>query len=405
GANQKLDPGETADIKVHFVNEGHASAKELEAVLSVSSELITINSQDLYFEQINAGEVLTGIVNITVSEEIPEGYTPFQFEISYFPGFLQSQTFEMLVGRFPCCIVDLGEDRVSGTVLDSIMENLGVPARHYNTFPASLEDYMSVFLCLGGTFSFYPLSAGQGEYLKNYLENGGNLYIEGSNTWNEYPQTVVHPMFYVNPVEFTWHEIITISGIQGTFTEGYQWDYIDPKPYYCYYLDPLEEASTILETGPDNHSLAVINQQENYRTIASEIEFGYLSNSIEIGSQDTLLKRYLEFFGHIFNHPSGISQNGITEDNIKVNVYPNPFRNNIFIKLSLLSDAEINIIIYDISGKKIHTLTNGLNLFRGEYNFNWDGIDHSGKIAPPGIYLIGIHCKNAFYSRKILKSE
>lgn len=62
--------------------------------------------------------------------------------------------------------------------------------------------------------------------------------------------------------------------------------------------------------------------------------------------------------------------------------YPNPFNSQTIIKFSISKNTNMNISVYDVTGRKISTLLSG-NQTKGEYKINWD----AGNFAS-GIYYI-----------------
>ena len=63
-------------------------------------------------------------------------------------------------------------------------------------------------------------------------------------------------------------------------------------------------------------------------------------------------------------------------------VYPNPSTDTFQISLQLSEPADISLAVYDISGRCVGVLSNGL-LSAGDYNFNWDATG-----LPSGCYLV-----------------
>lgn len=55
----------------------------------------------------------------------------------------------------------------------------------------------------------------------------------------------------------------------------------------------------------------------------------------------------------------------------KVQVYPNPASDLARIDVQLASASAVNISVFDLSGKLVHTITNGNLLSAGDHQFNW----------------------------------
>ncbi|MDD3558988.1 MAG: FG-GAP-like repeat-containing protein [Melioribacteraceae bacterium] len=72
---------------------------------------------------------------------------------------------------------------------------------------------------------------------------------------------------------------------------------------------------------------------------------------------------------------------------INLNAYPNPFNSFINIFLNVSKEDYYSVSIFDILGQEIAILHRGI-LKQGTHNFNWDGINSSGKIVSSGIYYL-----------------
>ncbi|HEY9187445.1 MAG TPA: FlgD immunoglobulin-like domain containing protein [Ignavibacteria bacterium] len=83
--------------------------------------------------------------------------------------------------------------------------------------------------------------------------------------------------------------------------------------------------------------------------------------------------------------------------------YPNPFNpsTNIPIRIPVLS--KISLKIYDILGKEITTIYNGL-LEKGYYVFEWNGKDKNGNLVTTGLYFVKLNSpdNNINFIRKII---
>lgn len=78
---------------------------------------------------------------------------------------------------------------------------------------------------------------------------------------------------------------------------------------------------------------------------------------------------------------------------------PNPFRGSTIIRFLLKNEMHISLMIYDINGKKIKTLTEGLKQ-AGEYQFEFN----AGNL-PTGVYWFGLQAGERVITRKMIVSE
>ncbi|HEY9186698.1 MAG TPA: T9SS type A sorting domain-containing protein [Ignavibacteria bacterium] len=79
--------------------------------------------------------------------------------------------------------------------------------------------------------------------------------------------------------------------------------------------------------------------------------------------------------------------------------YPNPFNPQTNIEISLPSREFLKMVIYDILGREIIVLADGL-YYPGNYSFIWNGKDNSGNILSSGIYFCYVTYGN---QKKIIK--
>lgn len=66
-------------------------------------------------------------------------------------------------------------------------------------------------------------------------------------------------------------------------------------------------------------------------------------------------------------------------------VYPNPFRSNAEIRLSLPTSGEASFVIFDASGRKVRTLLDGTA--PAAPVLRWDGRDDAGRSVGSGVYF------------------
>lgn len=95
-----------------------------------------------------------------------------------------------------------------------------------------------------------------------------------------------------------------------------------------------------------------------------------------------------------------ISNNMIINDyNLKN--YPNPFNSETQIKYDLPDQATVTINIYDILGRNIFALVNGLQS-AGNHSIGWDGKDDYGNNVPGGLYFLIFQSGNIKTSLKFV---
>lgn len=81
--------------------------------------------------------------------------------------------------------------------------------------------------------------------------------------------------------------------------------------------------------------------------------------------------------------------------------YPNPFNPSTTIEFVMEEAGPVNLSIYDISGKVVRTLANGV-LAPGRKTLKWDATDNSGNIVAPGVYFYSLRTSDFSETKKMM---
>ncbi len=90
------------------------------------------------------------------------------------------------------------------------------------------------------------------------------------------------------------------------------------------------------------------------------------------------------------------SNNFILKDN-----YPNPFNPLTTISYELLNEGVVKIIIYDLVGTKIKTLTSEFQT-AGSKNVNWNATNNQGQLVSAGVYLYSVEAGKFRQTKKMV---
>ncbi|MBN1338770.1 MAG: PKD domain-containing protein, partial [Bacteroidales bacterium] len=304
--NGKLDPGETANITVTVQNTGSSEAFNGVGELFINDTYVTVNTSQANFGDIAAGGTATGTFSVTAAPNTPAGHmADFSFEIQADMGITASGTFSVVVGQIPVLVLDLDDNFSSGPTMKSKIEDLGVGVEYVTSFPADLNLYSSVFVCLGIYSNNHVLTSAEGQILVNYLNSGGCLYMEGGDTWYYDTQTPVHAMFNINATGDGTSDMGTVNGQTGTFTEGMSFTYTGENSYMDH-IDPISPAFKILQNQAPAYGTGIAYDQGSYKTIGTSHEFAGLADGSSPSTKLELMEQYLIFFGVI---PDGVVAN------------------------------------------------------------------------------------------------
>ncbi len=78
----------------------------------------------------------------------------------------------------------------------------------------------------------------------------------------------------------------------------------------------------------------------------------------------------------------------ITQVFTDLNIFPNPFRNQIEISYTIAKPSKVSLNIYDRTGRLIRTLTDNSMIQAGSYSVDWNGKDNNGRKVGHGIYFV-----------------
>lgn len=296
--NSKIDAGETVDMTISIENNGSAEAFNVRGVLLTSDPYITVNTSSplLYGDMLAASNAQQSF-SVSADLNTPPGHqADFSLYVYADSGYVCNTSFSVIVGQIPILIIDLDVNNNSAPAMQTAIQSLGLTYDYYTSFPADLNLYSSVFLCLGIYWDNYVLDNSEGQLLTDYLNNGGCLYMEGGDTWFYDQQTPVHSMFSINPGADGSADLGMLIGDTATFTDGMVFNYSGDNSYIDH-IDAMSPAFSIFHNQNPFYGSGVAFDQGSYKTIAASHEFGGLDDAAFPSTKEELMAQYLEFFG------------------------------------------------------------------------------------------------------------
>ncbi len=333
-----------------------------------------------------------------------------------------SQTFVQMPGT-DYLIIDIDPTRLSGPLINNIMQNLGYGGV-YSTDISDLSDstmtpFSAVWLMLGMYPNNYQLDSSQTLAIRTYLMNGGSMYLEGGDCWGQdLSRWILDSIFGIDPANTQdgFDDLTYFMGLSGGvsgLTEADTFAYygensrvdrlsILPDPPFGGQITP------ILYNYMENYYTGVSYENSIYTTIASSHEIGGVSpvglakvgkRSGNSGSQvlsdppvDSLVLWFMEFLA--YPPPYGVEENTSVPKLFFLNQNtPNPFRSQTVISFGLPKAARVSLVIYDAVGRKVRTLIRR-DLDAGYYNIPWNGTDDSGASLASGTYILRLMVEN-----------
>lgn len=82
-------------------------------------------------------------------------------------------------------------------------------------------------------------------------------------------------------------------------------------------------------------------------------------------------------------------------------VAPNPFNPETVISFSLRDRADVEIGVFDLSGKKVAVLVDE-QMGTGLHSVRWNGRDAAGRMCASGVYLVQMRAGSSVFTRRAM---
>jgi outer membrane protein assembly factor BamB len=89
---------------------------------------------------------------------------------------------------------------------------------------------------------------------------------------------------------------------------------------------------------------------------------------------------------------------------VSVSIWPNPFKQSVNLQLRMDRSDFVDIKIYDLSGKKVKTISSRY-FEAGIHTLSWDGIDDGSRKVPPGLYILKLSSGQNILTKRIMLLE
>ncbi len=281
-ANLEMDLNDTVtfDLTDYFYYQGNPVAADL-SVESSDPTIVeaTLDGTDLTLTSFDNG----GNVQIDILGSY-NGYDA----ISSFNVYVVDPSDSYIV------ILDL-DPTATGSTLKTSIENFYTAGEvnltsDINAFPLT-SSADAVFVLLGIYSSNYVLSATEAGPLASYLDGGGNVYMEGGDTWYYDTPTSVHPYFNINGVSDGSSDLSNVNGHD--FLDGMSWSYTGENSWIDH-LAPIAPAVTIFSNPAPSYDCGVAYDSGTYKTVGTSFEITGLGGT---NSLDDAVSGIMDFFG------------------------------------------------------------------------------------------------------------
>lgn len=286
----------------------------------------------------------------------------------------------------------------------------------------NLNDYEMVDWILGeegsATSSF---TSDEQLIVENYLENGGNLFVSGSeigydlfdqgdtqdqNFYHDYlkaeyvSDAANHPYGFYSDGSNVFDGLGAINFDDGTHST-YNVDYPDG-------IKPAGGAQIALKYSGvdyDTYGGAGILFTGTFGTSNVTSSLVYISLGFEtiypISVRTTVMNRIIDYF----QISTSVTENSLPEVPrifALKNAYPNPFNSDVTITYSIPDNSHSRLVlhVYDLLGREVASLFDGYRT-AGEYAVRWNGKATIGSLVSSGVYLVAGQFDNQHQTLRI----
>ncbi len=292
----------------------------------------------------------------------------------------------------------------------------------------NLADYDAVIWFLGDeSTNDQTFSSAEQSLVKSYLENGGFLFVNGSEIgWDlegSNSATVAETQFLHDYLKVGYDgddsQSLTATGIENSIFDGLNSFSYGARPYeedWPDYFTPTGGGIAALKYG--NGLVAGVQYQGVFgkgttpgKVVTMGFPFETISSS---GSRNLLMQKVLNFF---FDTPTSISDaaGSAPKAFTLAQNYPNPFsaknaqrafgqHPGTTVRFGLPERAAVTFVIHDILGREVRRWAPN-DYSAGFHQINWDGRNEAGAKAASGAYFLVMKSqgKNAALQTRTIK--
>lgn len=208
-------------------------------------------------------------------------------------------------------VIDFSSGNDTGLKIQQALAANGYPSLSISSVSTvDPAQFPAIFLCLGYYPTNHPLSVDEGLLLAQYLGAGGQIYMEGGDTWYYDDPTAVHPYFGIEGLSdgADGDVLGLVQGLPGTITSGLTFT----AEGVANWVDSLgisagvTDAEVIWTSIGLGYTVGISRDHGTYRTIGTSFEFG----NIPATRRNEVMARYMQFFNLQVFVPGDLNDDG-----------------------------------------------------------------------------------------------
>lgn len=398
--NYILDPGENANLLCCLQNKGSTVGNGITAILKSENPHILCGDSVSNYGDINPSEQREGDpFTLSADSLTPVGYeAQMKLIFATNDGYRDSTSFSITVGMGTDFLIwDLDKNYNSAPEIRNALEAngfRGIYDTEIDDYLHMLDSFKAIFICLGINPHNHVLEDGPRiDSLCGYLDGGGRMYMEGGDTWCYDSPTTLHAYFKI-PEEYDgFDDTQTIQGQYNTFT--YQMSFVYAGENH--WMDRLATygGSFSIFRNSSPYYLNGIAYSGYYRTVGFSFEFGGLQDATPPSTKKVLADSIMHFFG-IMGIEEEPASTQLPETFALLPSLPNPCRKEATIRFQVPRKSEVDIRMYDASGRLIDVL------LTGKVEPGYHILHVNTKAYVNGVYFYRLTTRNRTFTRKMV---
>jgi len=279
-----------------------------------------------------------------------------------------------------------------------------VPNESVEDSLVDLKDFEAVIWILGDeSTSDETFSTREQDLIKGYLENGGQLFVSGSEiAWDLDPdgagnatsedEHFLHEYLRADFVSRVASNFI-VQGFESSIFDGISFGY-GQQPYAIDSVDIITPfgSNSLASLKYDDLKVAGIQYEGIFGNGSIPGKVVYCAVPFETYSdqqnRNEVMNRVLNYFFEVTSIDSESKQSKPIPAAFELfQSYPNPFNPVTTIPYQLPEESEVTLEVYNTLGQKIRTLVNK-SLPAGLHQVYWDGNNEKNESVGSGLYLI-----------------
>ena len=427
--NDRLNPGETAELHIPFENTGGAMSSEGYIIAVSNHPEVTIEDNYAIISPVTAGGTSYAVFTVTADADMERGskvrfgfYAEFstgEFQSGYeFPIGLLIEDFEsgdfttfdwvntsvnpwsatsdiVYEGSFSAESGDITHNQSSTLSITRELESAGIISFYYKVSSETNKDFLQFYLnnaILGQwsgeidwTYVEFEIPAGTHQFRWIYRKDATGS--EGMDkVWLDY---IIFPLSggsaYTGPIIFSSVDKFDFSLAEVGDVLSEDFTIVNFGEATLEGLISVPDGFTILPSEGAQSTMFTIpaNSKSDFTLVFRPTEKIDYSGNVTIISNDTIRSEFLiEIKANL--HVSDIDIPGLVT-RLHGN-FPNPFNPETTIRFSLGKDANVEISIYNIRGQLVKQLVNE-EYAAGLHDIIWNGTDTHGRGVASGVYF------------------